>query len=291
MTKLAIITVTYNSASVIEPFIHALLAQNYPHWQLYLVDSASTDSTLQQIVSYADSRIRLLSQIKNIGFAAGNNVGIQQAIIDGCDEFLLINNDTEFAADFLSILLAQRHKYPSEVLTPKIYYYNPINTIWSAGGGFKPRHAWAAYHIGENEIDLGQYDHDYACDFVPMCCVLIPLSAWNKVGRLDEKYFIYSEDADWFYRAKLTKICLHYCYEPVIYHKVSSLTGGSKSYLGSFYGSRNRAYFICKHFDGWQRAVYLSKYFVGMFVALASKKYTWQEFCWRLPAFFKGMKL
>jgi GT2 family glycosyltransferase len=291
MTKLAIITVTYNSASVIEPFLQALLAQNYPHWQLYLIDSASTDSTMQQIARYADSRIRLLPQVQNIGFAAGNNLAIQQAIIDGCDEFLLINNDTEFAAEFLSILLVQRHKYPSEVLTPKIYYYNPINTIWSAGGGFKPRHAWAAYHLGENEIDFGQYDRDSVCEFVPMCCVLIPLSAWLKVGELDAKYFIYSEDADWFYRAKLTKTSLHYCYEPVIYHKVSSLTGGSKSYSGAYYGSRNRAYFICKHFAGWQRMAYLSKYFVGMFVALVTKKYTWQEFSWRLPAFFKGIKL
>lgn len=291
MFKVAIITVTYNSSSVINEFIQALLAQNYTHWQLYLVDSASIDDTLLEVAKYTDDRIRLMAQTANIGFAAGNNLGITQAIADGCNDFLLINNDTEFTAEFLSKLLNSRIIYPEHVLTAKICYFKPSIKIWSAGGGFKPSHAWAAYHIGENEVDSGQYDMDYECGFVPMCCVLIPLSAWLKVGELDPKYFIYSEDADWFYRAKLVHVNLMYCYQAVIYHKVSSLTGGAKSYLGAFYGSRNRAYFICKHFYGMQRFAYLSKYFVGIFVALFTKKYTWQEFKWRLPAFWQGLKL
>lgn len=291
MIKLAIITVTYNSSSVINEFLQALLEQDYIHWQLYLVDSASSDDTLLEVAKYADPRIKLLANQSNIGFAAGNNLGIGQAIADGYDEFLLINNDTEFVAGFLSKFLKSRVAYPEYVLTAKIRYFKPAITIWSAGGGFKPDHAWAAYHIGENEVDYGQYDMDYECDFVPMCCVLIPLAAWLKVGELDAKYFIYSEDADWFYRAKLVQVQLMYCHLPVIYHKVSSLTGGAKSYLGAFYGSRNRAYFICKHFYGLQRVMYLAKYFVGMFVALLTKKYTWQEFKWRIPAFWQGLRL
>lgn len=291
MTKLAIITVTYNSSLVIDEFIKALLTQICVDWQLYLVDSASTDDTLFRVSQYNDERINVLASEHNIGFAAGNNLGITRAAAAGYNDFLLINNDTEFSVGFLRDLLDSRNLYPHHVLTAKIRYFEPNTTIWCAGGGFKPSNAWAAYHIGENEVDCGQYNMDYECDFVPMCCVLVPLTAWLKVGELDVKYFIYSEDADWFYRAKRMSVLLVYCYKPVIYHKVSSLTGGSKSYIGAFYGSRNRAYFICKHFRGIDRLIYLSKYFVGMFVALLTKKYTWQEFKWRVPAFWRGLKL
>ena len=291
MTKLAIITVTYNSAEVVEGFLNSLLQQTKLDWNLYLVDSASSDNSCDLVLAYADSRITLLPQNTNVGFAKGNNLGIKRAIQDGATDFLLINNDTEFPAEFLSQLLTERGKYPNEILTTKIYYFEQPNLIWSAGGGFKPHQAWAAYHIGDNEIDNGQYDQDYACDFVPMCCVLIPLSIWNQVGELDEKYFIYSEDADWFYRAKNARVRLQYCHTPIIYHKVSSLTGGASSKIGASYGTRNRIYFICKHFHGILRVQYLATYFFGMLYKLLTKKYTCREFMWRLKAYFAGLKL
>jgi GT2 family glycosyltransferase len=190
----------------------------------------------------------------------------------------------------LSKLLKSRHRYLNVVLAPKIYY--PDNqTIWCAGGGFKPEQAYAAYHRGENEIDSGQYNSDCYCDFVPMCCVMIPVSVWLKLGQLDEKYFIYSEDADWFYRAKQLGIKLRYCFEPSLIHKVSSLTGGAKSKTGAWYGSRNRIYFLRKHFSGWLRYKFLSVYCGGMLIKLILRQYSFKEFGWRVSGAIQGFKL
>lgn len=290
MSKLGIITVTYNSSAVIDEFLHSLLYQDAVKWHLYVVDSFSVDDTLSKINTFHSEQITLLAQNENVGFAKGNNLGIAQAITDGCDELLLINNDTIFADDFLSKLLKSRNQYPNAVLTPKIYY--PDNrTIWSAGGGFKPEQAYAAYHIGENELDDGQYDNDSYCDFVPMCCVMIPVSVWHKVGQLDEKYFIYSEDADWFYRAHKLAVKLRYCFEPSLIHKVSSLTGGAKSRTGAWYGSRNRVYFLRKHFSGWLRYKCLSVYCGGMLIKLILRQYSFKEFAWRVSGVMQGFKL
>lgn len=290
MNKLGIVTVTYNSSLVIEEFLDSLLKQSWRSWQLYIVDSASQDETLKKISQYTDNRFTLLAQSQNVGFACGNNIGTIMAIKDGCDELLLINNDTIFTADFLSKLLKSRNQYPNTVLTPKVYYPD-IRTIWCAGGGFNPERAYAAYHRGENEIDNGQYDNDYYCVFVPMCCVMIPVPIWEKVGQLDEKYFIYSEDADWFYRAHKLDIKLIYCFRSLIIHKVSSLTGGAKSKIGAWYGSRNRVYFLRKHFCGWQRYKFLSVYCGGMLIKLICRKYSINEFRWRISGVIQGFKL
>lgn len=290
MNKIGIVTVTYNSSLVIDEFLDSMVKQTWLSWQLYIVDSASQDDTLKKVAAYSDNRIIVLPQSQNIGFARGNNIGIAQAISDGCNELLLINNDTIFAADFLSKLLKSRSQYSNTILTPKIYY--PDNrTIWCVGGGFKPERAYAAYHRGENEIDNGQYDNDYYCDFVPMCCVMIPLPVWEKVGQLDEKYFIYSEDADWFYRAHKLGIKLMYCFEPLLIHKVSSLTGGAKSRTGAWYGSRNRIYFLRKHFSGWIRYKLLSIYCGGMLLKLIFRHYSFKEFIWRISGAIQGFKL
>jgi GT2 family glycosyltransferase len=290
MNKIGVITVTYNSSTVISEFLCSLLAQEAVNFHLYAVDSHSSDDTLSKISSLHSEKITLLAQNENVGFAKGNNIGIAQAINDGCDGLLLINNDTVFEKDFITKLLELNKSTPEVILAPKIYYPDK-QTIWCAGGGFKPHHAWAAYHRGENEVDNGQYDSDCNCDFVPMCCVLIPLEAWSKVGELDEKYFLYSEDADWFYRARQIGVKLRYCFEATLIHKVSSLTGGAKSRTGAWYGARNRIYFLRKHFSGWVRYKFLAVYCGGMLVKLILRQYSFKEFGWRIKGMLQGFKL
>lgn len=293
MNKIALATVTYNSSKVIREFLDCLNQQKFKDWHLYLVDSCSSDETIAIVNDYVniDSKITLFKQKDNVGFAAGSNIGIKQAILDGFEYIMLVNNDVEFNSDFLSLIMNEIKSNQYQILAPKMNYFSPKNKIWAAGGGFKPRNAWAAYHIGENEIDVGQYDVDGYCDFIPMCCVVIKKDVLDKVGWLDENYFIYSEDADWFYRANNLGYKIRYFHKAILYHKVSSLTGGTSSRSGASYGTRNRVYFISKHFSGVQKYTYLVKYFVGMFVFLVNGKYSWQEFKWRFPAFFNGLKI
>lgn len=287
--SISIVTVTYNSARVIDDFINSLLKQRYKAWHVYIIDSNSTDNTLDLLAKYTDERITLIPQKLNIGFAGGSNIGINYALQDGCDHIMLINNDVEFEEQFLEILSEEISIKNADIVAPKMMYFNPPDKIWCAGGGFLRANAWASYHKGINKVDSGQYDTDEYCDFVPLCCALMKKSCFEVVGLLDEKYFIYSEDSDWFYRSKKAGLKLMYCYKPVLYHKVSSLTGGLNSKFAVQVGTRNRIYFIRKHFTGVKRYHYISKYFIGMFYSVARGKYSVRQFFWRLPAFFRGL--
>ena len=289
MIKIGLVTVSYNSAKVIREFMDSLLPQSYTNWRLYLIDSHSSDETLAILAKYPDSRISIRAESSNVGFARGSNLGIKQALAENCSAIMLINNDVEFAVNFLEQMVEELELSAAEIIAPKMLYFQPPARIWCAGGGFMSQNAWAAYHTGINALDNGQFDSNCYCEFVPLCCALIKAECFEQIGDLDEKYFIYSEDADWFYRAKQAKLRLKYCFRPVILHKVSSLTGGLSSKFAVQIGTRNRVYFIRKNFSGKLRWGYLAKYFVGMFYFLAKGKYSWREFRWRIPAFFRGL--
>ena len=95
MNKLGIITVTYNSSAVIDEFwCHYL--NRLVQIGIYMLWIAPQDDTCNKISAYNSERITYIQQNENVGFAKGNNIGISRAIIDGCDDLLLVNNDTVF---------------------------------------------------------------------------------------------------------------------------------------------------------------------------------------------------
>ncbi len=104
MQKIGLVTITYNSAHVMEPFMQCVLNQTHTNFILYIIDNISSDNTLELLKNYSDERIVLIANKENVGVAKGNNQGIVQAMQDGCDELLIINNDVEFSNTLLQNL-------------------------------------------------------------------------------------------------------------------------------------------------------------------------------------------
>ncbi len=73
---------------------------------------------------------------------------------------------------------------------------------------------------------------------------------FEKVGLMDEKYFVYWDDTDFIVRATNFGFKILYLPSYIIQHKVSISTGGRTSLFSTFYFLRNRLYFIRKHFKG-----------------------------------------
>jgi len=79
----SIVTPVYNAEKYILETIQAVVCQTYPHWELLLVDDASTDGSIAKIQTYlhehADERIRVIAKKRNEGAAAARNTGIRAA--------------------------------------------------------------------------------------------------------------------------------------------------------------------------------------------------------------------
>ena len=157
------------------------------------------------------------------------------------------------------------------MVCPKMLFFDRPDRIWAAGGLFQPRLGYRTLHFGEGDLDCGQFDLARPVTFAPACCVLVRTGLFEKIGLMDPRFFVYSDDADFLYRALKVGAILYYLPHIQLLHKVSSLTGGDTSPFTIRYTTRNRAYFKLKHL-GWftalfwncmYRVYYLAKFLVG----------------------------
>lgn len=289
--RIGVVTVTYNSASVLQPFMECMAKQTHTDFLLYLVDNASKDATLQMIADFADPRFIPIPNVQNVGVAEGNNLGILAALKAGCDSVLLLNNDTEFGSAMLQELAQGLKDHQVEMTCPKMMYFDEPTRIWAAGGTFQRIYGYRSVHFAEGEFDCGQCDEEKVVTYVPTCCVLIARSVFDKIGVMDPHYFVYVDDVDFMYRAMKAGVKLFYLPKIVLLHKVSSLTGQEESATMIRFCTRNRVYFLLKHL-GWIRSIpYLLAYQAHYLKGVLAGKMRRQIYLKKEAAVLEGVRM
>ena len=244
MNKVSIVIVNYNGLIHNEDCINSILKSSYKNIEIVIVDNKSTDNSVEKIREVFKEKVKIIINDNNSGFAGGTNVGINYAINNGAEYILLLNNDTIIDSKMIEIMVKSSNN--KLVISPKIYYFNNKNMIWSAGGAIKWNRGYTIQY-GMNDIDKGQFDERKNIDFATGCCMLIPKKIIKEVGLLPEEYFLYFEDTE--YCVKIKKAGYEIVYEPraFMYHKVSATTGGEDNENYVYYFSRNRLLFNKKY--------------------------------------------
>lgn len=278
MNRIGVVTVTYNSGSVLADFLASVWKQTHEKFLLYIIDSGSTDGTADILANIGDPRVRIVKTGVNIGFAAGSNLGMRMALEESCDAVMLLNNDTIFGPELFQVLLDGMKTFGCDMTTPKMLYFDRPNQIWAAGGSLN---AWLGYrnnHHGENEIDDGRFDRPGRVTFTPFCCVLMQKRVIEKIGYLDEQYFVYTEDADYCFRVLKSNLSLWYVPHAKLWHKVNSLTGHMSLFLIR-YCTRNRILFLRKHLTSWRAFLWYAIYWIyqcGRYLSGKDERDIWE---------------
>jgi len=235
--KVHIILLNWNNEEDTLECVKSLEKISYNNYEIIIVDNGSEiESVLKIKKQYPE--IKIIENEKNLGFAGGNNVGVKYAMKNNADYVLLLNNDTTVEKDFLNKLveIGESDK-KNGLFGSKIYFYSEQNRIWFAGGKVN----WLrnkGTHIGLDEIDQNQYNKIKEVDYLTGCCLLIKKEVIEKIGVLEEDYFLYYEDTDFCLRAKNIGYNCVYVPKSKIYHKISRSTKpGSPSYI--YYHTRN----------------------------------------------------
>jgi GT2 family glycosyltransferase len=288
--RIGVVTVTYNSGEVLPDFLHSLELQTYADFRLFAIDNASTDDTLTKLRAWADPRLSLLPNAANLGVAAGNNQGIRAALESGCEYVLLLNNDVVFGPDLLQQLRDGMVRHHCEMTTALVYFYQPKDVIWCAGGYFKPKLGYRIIHYGANQRDIGQFNNAQAVTYAPTCCVLIHREVFGRIGLMDERYFVYCDDADFLLRAWNADQVLWYLPEAKLWHKVHSLTGTTSPFT-MHYCARNRAFYIAKHVRGIRAAIFQWLYAAYYLLRFLSGKDTRAAYSIKRAAWEEGRRI
>lgn len=238
--KISVILVNYNGKAYNDKCIASILDSTISHQiQIVVVDNASTDDSLELLKKNwgTHEQVKILSLDRNYGFSKANNEGIRWSLEQGIAYFLLLNNDTEIQANAIEQMF-QYQKAKRGMVIPKILYSDRRDIIWCAGGSFTPI-LKKAVQRGLNQIDKGQFDVSGECQFANGCALFLSKEIVNKIGYLDERFFLYYEDVEYSMRAERKGIGIWYCAEAVVFHKVNGSTKGNEKPTNAYYITRN----------------------------------------------------
>ncbi len=244
--KLSIITINYNSSENTIKLLESLKNQTDKDFEVVVVDNNSHD--VEKLMDYqtSETNIIYIKNDRNLGYSGGNNTGIRKALQNGASWVLLLNNDTWVEDTFIGRLKA--------VLDPsagsgqggregivglaldegnKVAYAGQIQWL-------KP----TLIHLPTSQVgNTKSVDKSYAIGGA----MLIHKSVFDKIGLLDENYFLYFEDADFCQKARKARIPISFLSEIKISHSVSASTKKLGSSLLLRYHYRNALYFNLKN--------------------------------------------
>jgi len=227
--RLAVVVLNWNGrADTIAALASLSACRLPPGWEatLLMVDNGSTDGSAEA-VRHEFPAVDVLALAVNRRFAGGNNEGVRRALEGGADAVMLLNNDTEADPGLFEHLLAALEADPAAgAAAPLILFAAPRDHIWYAGGRCAPALGLAA-HRGLRAVEHGQYRVVEPTGYLTGCCLLARREVWERVGLLDERYFIYAEDADWSLRARAAGYRLLFVPRARLWHKVSAATGAA----------------------------------------------------------------
>jgi N-acetylglucosaminyl-diphospho-decaprenol L-rhamnosyltransferase len=200
-----IVTVTYNSSSVLEDFLaSARKATSHPH-TIVVVDNASDDVDATRSVVAAHPEARLLELTVNHGYGGAMNAGVESAG-DDADYVLIANPDVVFGEGSIDALVAAAESTPrGGSFGPSIYntdgsLYPSARELPSLRTGIGhalfsrawPSNPWTAAYRAPATGPNGRRQ----AGWLSGACLLLPAPVFRDAQGFDTSYFMYFEDVD-----------------------------------------------------------------------------------------------
>lgn len=247
MPKISVIVLTYNNIKLTKVCLNSLLFNNdYPNLEIIIVDNASTDETPKYLVELIQQNphIKLILNDTNLGFAAGNNLGIQAAT---GDYLIILNNDTIVTPG--AFLTMMRHfQSDSEIgligpVTNNIGNEAKVEIHYTNKTTMYPN----AFNCIIRQMGNRIYLHNIA-----FFCVMMPRRVFEQVGLLDENFGRgFFEDDDYCRRIEQKNWSIACAEDAFIHHELSASFNQLKRKEIRTLFQQNKAYYESK-WGKWQ---------------------------------------
>lgn len=187
---------------------------------ILVVDNGSKDDSVAAIRS-AYPLVTLIETGENLGYAGGNNVGIEWGLKQSFENFLLLNNDTVVAADTIQKFLKALKEHPNTgIFGAKVYMHSDPKRLDHLGGNWNFRKA--RMDLVGLRSDGENFEKPLSLDYVCGAAMLVRRAVFEKIGLLDPRFFLYWEDTDLCFRAKRAGFEVQFCPSAKIWHKISA---------------------------------------------------------------------
>lgn len=259
MKDISIIIVNYNVRYFLARCLDSIFNADHQGLTLdvFVVDNASVDGSVEMIREDYP-QVKLIASEENLGFAKGNNLALRQM---QSRYALLLNPDTLIEEDTLRICYDYMESHPEVgALGVKMIdgtgkflpeSKRSLPTIWNSTTKLLGLADLFPKSKLFNSYALGHLDENETHDIQVLCgaFMFMPTEVLDKVGLLDEAFFMYGEDIDLSYRILKAGYKVHYLPETkIIHYKGESTKKSSLNYVKTFYGAMS--IYVQKHYQG-----------------------------------------
>lgn len=228
--KLSVVIVSFNTKELLKKCLESIKGSGLKasDYEVIVVDNASQDGSVE-MVKEEFPEVKLIVNQENLGFAKANNQALKQVYGEYC---LLLNSDTQVKPGALEKLVEFAEKHPEAgvigarllnpdgSIQPSVYH---LPTIWRAILEY-----WLGME-GEYEKYAVTGTNPVSVEAVTFACALIPKITIEKIGLLDERYFMYFEDLDYCWRVRQAWLKVYYLSTAEVNHYHGASGKGSSA--------------------------------------------------------------
>lgn len=246
-----VIILNWNHKEDLIETMNSFIRQDYRNLSIVIVDNNSTDDSIEY-VSKNFPAVFIIRNNENLGWAGGNNVGIDYCLKRGADFIILSNNDiyiedTELISKIMHSFSSVEGNLNLGIygVSERNYYDREI--IRSNGWTMYPKYEkfGLIFNKSRKKTDI-QNVFLKPVDFVGGFFMMFKKDVFMQVGRFDPNYFMYGEETDFSLRAWDYGYGSYVNTELTVYHKVAKSSGDNSAFM-VYYQTRNLLYLIRKN--------------------------------------------
>lgn len=240
--KISIIILHFGALSITQQCVESLRKKEEYPFSLIIVNNSSKPLSKKNFPNVSSCTI--INNEKNVGFAAGVNIGIRYAMYQKADAVMLLNNDTKIEKPLLKSLISTLQKDKSfGIVAPALQFKKNGVLLFDIGGSIKNPFGRTSH----TEVVEVPHIKSRTVEYASGCCMLIKKEVFQKIGLFDEDFFLYYEDVDFCLRAREKGFKTAVVPTVSIYHQLSK-SAGKLSAFSIFHQLRSANLFGKKYY-------------------------------------------
>lgn len=252
-----VIVLNWNGRCLLRACLESIFSRtSYPNFQVIVVDNASTDGSVDMVINEFPMA-KLIVNPENLGFAGGNNRGIEWGLQRGAQYVLLLNNDVEIIeCDWLTRMITLAEAHPRMgMVGPKLVY--PDGSFQTSALSGDPRSRRGMF--GMTEAFPSEAGSPESVTLLRGSALLIRARVVSDVGLFDEGYSLaFFEDEDYCFRVRRASYDVVYYPKVTVVHRGAATTSKLPTYLFNLLGYRNMIRFAVLNLSGsWLTSCFL----------------------------------
>jgi len=248
-----IIILNFNSIDETINCLESLSKITYNNYKIVVVDNASSDNSIKKLETI--HYIKLIKNIRNSGYAIGNNLGIRYALEHGADFICVLNNDVETEKSFLEPLISYLASHIDVgAVGPCIFDFKHKNIVQAFGAKINFYRGLAlGRYKGKNIKEI--HESITNVDYLGGACFVCKREVFDKLGLIPENYFLFYEETEFCVKMKKIGYKITCIKESKVYHK-GSATISKFGGLSYYFLNRNRIVFMRRNASFVQKIIF-----------------------------------